>query len=280
MLAGLFNNMEKIYAGMHHWNVSQIGSGYDGKEHYTHTLYEVDVAGEDGGIDFYRNYNKDIYLKCAGRWGTRSTGNTFIFWTTDKNGLARKVLCADGKQRVITLALTHSDRNAEIGKVYGFSEILVSEGTQGKVTGPHIHIEACEGCVLRKVVNRKGFYVLPNMLPLNNVLWICDDYTTVVNTGGLLWRHCRTKEEKEDMLYFVAKKGPVRIRKSLTFKDGKPTGEILGTIPKGGKAEITHFTQRFEKDGYEWFQIRYVTETGKEINGFVQGDLSYYLLTR
>lgn len=280
MLAGLFNNMEKIYAGMHHWNVSQIGSGYDGKEHYTHTLYEVDVCGEDGGIDFYRNYNKEIYFKCTGRFGTRQSGNTFFFLTTDKSGYAKKVLCADGKERVITLALTHSDRNAQIGKVYGFSEILVSEGTQGLAAGNHIHIEAAEGYILRKVVNKKGYYVLPNMLPLNNVLWICDDYTTVVNGGGIPWRHCRIKGTDEDMIYFIAKKGPVRIRKSLTYKDGKACGEVLATIPKGGKAEITHFTQRFEKDGYEWFQIRYVTETGKEINGYVQGDLTYYLLAR
>ena len=271
---------EKIYAGMHHWNVSQIGSGYDGKEHYSHTSFECDVCGEDAGVDYYRNYNRTIYFKCVGRFGNRSTGNTFFFWTTDRNGTAKKVLCADGKERVITLALTHSNRDAIIGKIYGFSEILISEGVQGHAAGNHIHIEACAGAVMRKVVNRKGFWNLPAMLPLNNVLWINDDFTTVVNTGGLTWKHCRTKEGKEDMLYFVAKKGPVRIRKTLTFKDGKPAGVILATMPKGAKAEITHFTQRFEADGYEWFQVSYTTETGAVINGYVQGDLSYYLLTR
>lgn len=270
---------EKIYAGMHHWNVTQIGSGYDGKEHYTHTSFECDVAGEDSGVDFYRNYNKDTYLKCVGRFGTRSTGNTFFFWTTDKNGTAKKVLCADGVERVITLALTHSNRDAVLGKVYGFGEIVVTEGTQGHASGNHIHIEACGGCVTRKVVNRKGFWNLPNMLPLNNVLWINDDYTTVTNTGGLVWKHCRTKED-DDMLFFRAKKGPVRVRKTLSFKDGKPIGQILATIPKGGRAKILHFTERYEGDGYEWIQVEYTTPTGKTYGGYVQGDLTYYLIEK
>lgn len=269
---------DRIVAGMHHWNVTQIGSGYDGKAHYTHTSYEVDVAGEDSGVDFFRNYMPNTYFFCAGRWGTRSTGNTFFFWTSDKSGKAKKVLCADGKERVITLALTHSNRNAIIGKVYGFMEVVVTEGTQGYASGNHLHIEACEGCVMRKIQNAKGFYNLPNMLPLNKVFFICDKYTTVTNSGGLTWKHCKEVEVKgkTEMLEFHTDKLPARIRQKLSFQNGKPVGKILATMPKGAKAEITHFTQRHELDGYEWFQVKYTTESGAVIEGYVQGDLQAY----
>lgn len=276
---------DRMVFGMHHLNISQTGKGYGQQQSLSHTLFELDLCGVDSGIDYWYNRMPNTTWKCAGRWGTRASGNTYFFWSCDEKGNAKKVFCADGKYRVLTMAMTHSDRNAEIGKLYTYGQILVSEGTQGFALGNHIHLEVCEGVCMRKVVNAKGYYNLPNMLDARKVFFVLDGFTTVVNTGGLEFKHCKSVpviEEKEDdeMLYFIADLTSCRIRETLEFENGRPVGKILGTIPKGGKARITHFTQRHEKDGWEWFQVRYETPTGKVINGYVQGDLKSYKISR
>lgn len=279
---------DRMVFGMHHLNISQIGSRYDGLNHLSHTSYELDLAGEDAGVDYYFNKLPNTYFRCTGRWGTRSTGNTFFFVTCDSTGHTKKVLCADGLYRVITLALTHSNRDAVIGKNYGYNSILVSEGTQGKATGNHIHLECCEGLVTRKIPNVKNYYNLPNMLDARKVFWVLDGWTTVVNTQGLSFMHCKevpveTKPVLEKgKVYFFADRCPARIRQKLTFSGGKPTGAILATMPKGAYAEITHMTNRHEADaqGFEWFQVKYITVTGDTVEGYVQGDLGAYLIKR
>lgn len=279
---------DRMVFGMHHLNISQIGSKYDGKEHLSHTGFELDLCGEDAGVDYYFNKLPNTSFKCTGRFGTKSTGNTFFFVTCDSTGTAKKVLCADGTYRVITLALTHSNRDAVIGKVYGYNAILVSEGTQGHASGNHIHMEVCEGLVVRKVVNSKGYWNLPDMLDCRKVFWVLDGWTTVVNTQGLTFKHCTSAEVTQDKkmekgkLYFIADRMPCRIRKSLDFKDGKPIGKIVTTMPVGAFAEITHMTNRHEKDtlGYEWFQVSYTTPTGQTYAGYVQGDLTAYIIKR
>lgn len=278
---------DRMVFGMHHLNITQIGSRYDGKNHLSHTSYELDLCGSDSSVDFWYNKMPNTCLKCTGRFGTLSTGNTFFFVTCDSTGQAKKVLCADGMYRVITLALTHSAWSPTIGKVYGYNAVCYKEGTSGAALGNHIHLECCEGLVTRKIPNVKGYYNLPNMLDARKVFWILDGWTTVVNTQGLAFMHCKSVavekidyKEDTDPMYFYADKMPCRIRAKLEFKDGKPVGKILCTMPKGAKALITHLTNRFEKDGYEWFQVKYETPTGEIVEGYVQGDLQAYLVKR
>lgn len=82
------------------------------------------------------------------------------------------------------------------------------------------------------------------------------------------------------MIYLQPKKVGANIRKALTFSKGKNVSEIVGFIPVGKKARITHFTERFEADGYEWCQVEYTTPTGATVAGYVQGDLQAYLVKR
>lgn len=271
---------DRCVFGMRYLNISQIGSYYDGKTHLSHCTWEIDVCGVDSGIDYYFNKLPETWWKTAGRFGNKSTGNTWFFWSCDRTGKAIPVRCADGKDRVITLAMTHSGADYRLGKIVAPQEILYQEGVSGAATGNHIHLEVAEGCVLRKIPNASGYYNIVGIMDVRKVLWILDGFTTVINTKGLSFRHCKSArvEEDEEMIYFVADTLPCRIRKTLDFKNGKPCGKILGTIPKGGKAEVTHFTERHEKDGYEWFQIRYITPTGEIIEGYVQGDLIAYKL--
>lgn len=273
---------DRMVFGMHHLNISQIGSMYDGKDHYTHTSYEIDCCGSDSGVDYYFNKLPNTSFKCTGRFGTKSTGNTFFFVTCDSAGTAKKVLCADGNYRVITLALTHSGWTPTLGHIYPYNSYFYMEGVSGKASGNHIHIECCEGLVVRKVPNAKGYWNLPNMMDARKVFWILDGWTTVVNTQGLVFKHCKevpVKEEDEPM-YFYADTMPCRIRAKLQFHEGKPVAKIVATMPKGAKAKITHCTNRHELDGYEWFQVEYTTPTGTTVAGYVQGDLQAYLVKR
>lgn len=277
--------MDRCVFGMHHLNITQIGSYYDGKTHLSHCTWEIDCAGSDSGIDFYYNKLPETYWKTAGRFGNKSSGNTWFFWSCDRTGRAIPVRCADGKDRVITLAMTHSNADYRLGRIVAPGEIMYQEGTAGKASGNHIHLEVAEGCVLRKVPNVKGYYNIVGIMDARKVFFILDGYTTVVNTKGLVFKHTDSAEVKEDtggddMIYFVAKDCPCRVRQSLTFTSGRPSGKILATIPKGGKALVTHFTQRHELDGYEWFQVKYETPTGDTVSGFVQGDLQSYLLRK
>lgn len=183
---------DRAIFGMKCLNVSQIGSGYDGKNHYSHTSYEVDLAGMDTGIDVWRNKMPNTLWYCAGSWGTSTSGNTRFFWSYDKNHKAKKVLCADGALRYITLALTHSNRSFTVGKYYGLDEVMYQEGTSGYATGNHIHLECCAGHVRTKVRNSKGGYILSNMLRANNVLYLLNGYSYVANGGGLSWKTTNT----------------------------------------------------------------------------------------
>lgn len=139
--------MDRLVFGMHHLNISQVGTLIDGKPHYSHPNAAIDLCGEDSGIDFYWNKESDTCFYCSGAFGTRNTGNTRFFVSCDRQGKRKKVLCADGKERVVTIAMTHSGKDFRLYHIYEPEEIMYQEGTQGKATGNHIHLEVAEGSV-------------------------------------------------------------------------------------------------------------------------------------
>lgn len=57
---------DRICFGHKTINISQIGSGYDGGNHYSHVSYELDLAGEDSGVDVWRNKMPNTLWYCAG----------------------------------------------------------------------------------------------------------------------------------------------------------------------------------------------------------------------
>ena len=191
---------DRMIFGMRVLNVTQAGSKITGRPSLSHVSYELDLAGSDSGIDYWYNWMPETCWYCAGSFGTKATGNTRFYWSVDKNGKAKKVLCADGKERYITLAMTHSNHSYPVGEIIGYKGILYQEGTAGKATGNHIHLEVCEGRVKTKIRNSKGNYNLPNMLDPRSVFFICDSLTTVMNTHGLTFRHCSSVEGRTEMI--------------------------------------------------------------------------------
>lgn len=262
--------MDRLVFGMHHLNISQCGTLIDGKPHYSHPNYALDLCGQDSGIDFYFNKESETFFYCTGAFGTRATGNTRFFATCDNKGKPKEVLCSDGKKRVITLAMTHSNKDFLIGKIYAPQSVLYEEGTAGRATGAHIHLEVAEGWQKTKYWDtRLKVYRMKGEFNPVDAFFILDGYTTVVNTQGLSFKHCsQTKVEETDMtVYFKPVKDNVRLR-------SKPVnGSVLTYIYTGNKAEVLGFTERIESDGYEWAKVRY----GK-FEGYVQLDLKMYIL--
>lgn len=157
---------------------------------FSHPNYCLDLAGADTGIDFC--YAMGNYWRCiAGPWGS----NTYFFTACDSKGNAVKVHCADGMNRIVTMALTHSDfiytPKPIIGKVYKNGEALYSEGTYGKATGNHVHLEVAEGLQYSKTYDKKmGVYRMPNELKPEDMFFICDAFSKVASMGGAVMKHC------------------------------------------------------------------------------------------
>ena len=265
--------IDRMVFGMHHLTITQAGKGMTGGNNLSHIAYELDLAGEDAGIDFWRNMMPNTYWKVAGKWGT---SGTVFFWSCDKSGNSKKVLCADGMQRYLTLAMTHSFENYKVGRIIGYKDVMYQEGRNGWATGNHIHLECASGKINSKIL-KGGVYILEDMLDPRKVFFILDGYTTVKSTLGLTFKHCskvaaeieEPKKENDMKVWFNAKFAPCVVR------DAK--GNAIGTIAKGGRIQLTGF------DPVPWvsdkMQHGVVNWNGKI--GFVQLDLSKtgYVLT-
>lgn len=263
---------DRLIFGMKCLNVSQIGSAYDGRNHYSHVSYEVDLAGMDTGADVWRNKMPNTYWYCAGAWGNANTGNTRFFWSCDKNGKAKKVLCADGYLRYITLALTHSRRSFIVGHYYKLNEIMYQEGTSGRATGNHIHLEVCAGHVRTKYRNRAGGYNLANMLPANRMMFLLNGYSYIKNGGGLSWKTTSTvpytdsSSSSKDTFQKGYEKGNAFTTKvNLNLRSEPNTSsKVLLTIPKGKKCYYYGYYRMV--NNVVWFRVSY---GGKE--GYIYG---------
>lgn len=263
--------MDRLVFGMHHLNISQSGTLIDGQPNLSHPNYALDLCGSDTDIDFYYNKEDETFFFCTGAFGTRATGNTRFFVTCDSTGKQKTVLCADGKERVVTLAMTHSGKDFIIGKLYAPNAVMYQEGTAGKATGNHIHLEVSEGYQKTKYWDTKlKVYRMKGEFNPLNAFFILDGYTTVVSTHGLNFKHTDSvKVEDEEMIYFKPIKDNVRLRSNPV------NGTVLTYIWTGNRAEVIGFTGKLESDGYEWVKVRY----GK-FEGYCQMDMKMYVLEK
>ncbi len=278
--------MFNLCFGMKVINVTQVPGGS-----YSHPNNAMDLAGSDNGVDFW--YAQGNWKCIAGPWGN----GTYFFTAVDDDGTYCKVHCADGKDRFITLALTHSlERYIDtvVGKTYKNGQPMYEEGTKGFATGNHIHLEIANGVQVEKTYDKSlGVYRMANELNPFKVMYVRKGFSKVtassalVNSGksflycdDLIYNPPKPADEEDYVLYFVADTGPCYVRKALTFNVLKRNNStVLAMIPKGGKAEITHFTQRHEKDGYEWCQVLYKTGN-RTYNGYCQMDMKAYKIVK
>ena len=171
-------------------NITQRSGGT-----HSHPNYCLDLAGSDTGIDFA--FAMGDFWKCiAGPWGS----HTYFFTACDTAGTPVPVHCADGVNRIVTMALTHGAflfvKAPIVGKVYKNGDQIYEEGTYSidpkiPVTGNHIHFEVAEGVQKTKTKDKSmGVYRMKNELKPEDVCFICDSFSTVGNMGGAIMKHC------------------------------------------------------------------------------------------
>lgn len=179
------------------FNVTQVGAKTSGKASFSHPSYEIDLAGASTAAEPIYNCMPNTYWKVAGRSGNKGT---YYFWSVDENGNPKRVLCADGILRLITLAMTHSAIKIEIGKIIKPFELMYTEGILGLSYGAHLHLEIAEGHVKSKIgsglfvlVNGKKeeIVILKDQLNPVDVLCINDEYQTI-GTLGYKFKHVKT----------------------------------------------------------------------------------------
>ena len=279
--------MNNLCYGMKTINISQLPGNS-----YSHPNGAMDLWGCNNNVDFW--WAQGSWKCIAGPWGA----GTYFFVSCDDNGVPTAVHCADGIDRIVTIAMTHSLRQyvkTTVGRIYKNGQPMYEEGTNShgsiaKITGNHIHLEVANGIRTSKYYDNsmKCWRMAGELNPLK-VFFVRDDFSTVATKTSLginQLRHCATLKytapsskptpsKEDDMIYLQPKKSPVYVRQALTFNKWtkKNTSKVLATIPAGTKARITHFTERFEVDGYEWCQVDY-----NGIAGYCQLDTKEYLV--
>ena len=177
--------MDNLCFGMEYLNITQLPGGS-----YSHANQAVDLGGRDAGKDIWYARG-ETYWKCTCCW--YSGTNTYHFLSCDSKGKPIKVHCADGKDRVVTVSLTHDLNKHKIGRLY-HNEKMYQEGTKypyaGKVTGNHIHLEIAEGDVRKRYKAKNGTWTLYNELNPLEVMFVDTSFTKILNTKGATLKSC------------------------------------------------------------------------------------------
>lgn len=196
--------MDRLVFGMHHLNVTQ--GAYT---NFSHKNGALDIAGSDSSVDFFYAMSR---MKCLGEMWLHNNGRkfrgygTFAFTFVDSAGNPVPVRLADGTDRIVTLAMTHSSQKyvkCVPGKIYETGEPVYEEGglgAQGANTyGNHIHIEVAQGLQTDKYLRLSGVYTMPNELDPRKSFFILDGYTKVISTAGIDFRHTDSVKVQEDI---------------------------------------------------------------------------------
>lgn len=148
---------------MRYLNISQ--GRYNSFSHKNLNAY--DLAGEDSGIDRFITFNE---LEVIGILPYKTTGfaNTVLFYDKDND---------------VTLAMSHCNNInfLEKGLVLYPEDTIYYEGTTGKATGNHIHLEIGKGKQTTKVKINSSEWGLKDWINIEDYFYI-DEYTTILNS--------------------------------------------------------------------------------------------------
>jgi len=184
--------MINLCFGMKVINVTQLPGGS-----YSHANMALDLAGSDSGID---------YWYAMGRWrvvGFFGLAGTILFTHVDENGQAEPVHCADGVDRIVTLALTHSATKyvprPAIGRIYENGIPMYEEGMMGQATGNHIHCEVAVGVQTTKFYDStlKIWRMSGELNPVSTI-FINTSFSTVKSTLGANFKYVSSIEQEGD----------------------------------------------------------------------------------
>ncbi|MGL4754237.1 MAG: hypothetical protein ACRCXB_17840 [Aeromonadaceae bacterium] len=148
--------------------------------------YATDLAGRDTGRDYaYFPFSaKSVYL--APKDKVSVEGNAVVWESLNK------VRFADGTIDYCCILVIHDNDPSgfEVGKQYKQGQQMAQEGTAGKATGNHLHIEFARGKYTGKpyVKNSYGVYMLPGNRPIEKCTFMDD---TQIIQGKADWKYLK-----------------------------------------------------------------------------------------
>lgn len=274
--------MQNAILGMRTINVSQGNNAWIPSKGYfsdnaSHMgINALDLAGEDTGADVWRAKNR---WKCVAVLPYSTTGfaNTCLFSPCDEFGNLVEVNTPSGI-KPLTIALTHDDTiRVEVGKVYEGEIFIYREGVTGKVTGAHIHGEACFAFVTSKVkLTGSQYYggaawVLPDAVPLHEALFLLNGYNIIKDGGGYDWQWVDTIESEEKPM--VINEGENRVtyngKNYIVVKQPSDCDVMIWSLKHPSLANLEKFNTDGEKP--EYAQNLSLFQMGGVNNGMVYG---------
>ena len=179
--------MNKFYFGMETMRITQ---NYNGTaSHYNHSHgtpvdYPIDCAGVDGRQSAYFAPvdMKVVAIRGVGNYAT----NTIWLETTE-------TVQTPTFNDIVWLTLTHWNDGSitskfKVGDIIKAGSIIAYEGTDG-TTANHLHITCGRGHCNSWTENSKGSWVMSGIsLPPEDVIYINDDFTKCVDSGGLVFK--------------------------------------------------------------------------------------------
>lgn len=156
--------MIKRKFGMRFLNITQ--GRFNSFSHKNLNAY--DLAGEDSGIDRFVTFNE---LEVIGILPYKTTGfaNTVLFYDKDND---------------VTLAMSHCNNIAflQVGQIMHCGDYIYYEGTTGKATGNHIHLEIGKGRQTTKTKINSSEWGLKDWINIEDYFYIDEEYTTILNS--------------------------------------------------------------------------------------------------
>lgn len=189
----------------------------------------LDIAGEDTGIDYWY---APCDLKVLAINPPNTNSNCVILGTLET------VMCGDGKERILTFALSHMNISPVefglyVGKVIRQWERCYMEGTKGTATGNHIHMEVAEGWQYGKKY-QKGQWLLTNAIDPAGIFVRKKGLHTVLNLNGYTMKEVDTsffdESEVESVSKLIQGKQTIKFDGQTIYVYGQKDGEDIGLI--------------------------------------------------
>ena len=169
--------MRYLTFGMKNLKESQIEN-----ENYSHrNLLAVDYCGKDSNIESWYAFDGNYKVLAVKPYKTTKFANTMFITPCNVNGKPMKVRCADGKDRYVTIALSHDnvlDYSAD--QIIKKNHKIYDEGVAGNATGNHIHVEVGEGIQYSKIFSNNKYRLRTALFP-SKVFFVRKEKTNIHN---------------------------------------------------------------------------------------------------
>ena len=255
--------MKKFYFGMETMRITQ---NYNGTaSHYNHSHgnkkdYPIDCAGVDGQQSAYF---APVDMKVVAIRGVGNSGVTNTIWLETTEAVQTPTFTD-----IVWLTLTHWNDGSitskfKVGDVIKAGSIIAYEGTDG-ATANHLHITCGRGHCNSWTENTKGSWVMSGTsLPPEDVMYIKDDFTKCVDSGGLVFKSM-PKEEVTS----VTKTKRIDVTNGLYLMKLDNTAKIC-LMPHNAKVTVLQENYTTAK-GYSMDKVEYNGTVGMCANKYLK----------